>query len=105
VNSWKENWMAVPRFQDLTPPLSTEALNAIETFGFHHTTPVQAATIPLFLSHKDVCVQATTGSGKTIAFGIPIFEILKRRSDILKKYEIGALVIAPTRYPLLLQFF
>jgi superfamily II DNA/RNA helicase len=44
--------MAVPKFEDLIPALSTEALNAVESFGFHHTTPVQAATIPLFLSHK-----------------------------------------------------
>lgn len=44
--------MAVPKFEDLTPALSSNGLNAIESFGFHHTTPVQAATIPLFLSHK-----------------------------------------------------
>ncbi len=51
----------------------------------------------LIFFFQDVCVQATTGSGKTIAFGIPIFEILNRRTDRLKKYEVGALVIAPTR--------
>jgi hypothetical protein len=47
--------MAVPKFEDLIPALSSEALSAVESFGFHHTTPVQAATIPLFLSHKVFC--------------------------------------------------
>lgn len=44
--------MAAPKFSDLNPKLSTEALNSLESFGFKQTTPVQAATIPLFLSHK-----------------------------------------------------
>ena len=46
---------------------------------------------------QDVCVEATTGSGKTIAFGIPVFEILLRREAPFRKHEIGALVVAPTR--------
>jgi ATP-dependent RNA helicase DDX55/SPB4 len=60
-------------------------------------TPVQAATIPLFMKSKDVVVEAVTGSGKTLAFVIPILERLIRRRDKLKKNEIGALVISPTR--------
>jgi ATP-dependent RNA helicase DDX55/SPB4 len=60
-------------------------------------TPVQASTIPLFLKHKDVVVEAVTGSGKTLAFVIPILERLARRETRLRKSEIGALVISPTR--------
>lgn len=60
-------------------------------------TPVQASTIPLFMKHKDVVVEAVTGSGKTLAFVIPILEKLVRRSTRLRKNEIGALVISPTR--------
>lgn len=60
-------------------------------------TPVQASTIPLFMKHKDVVVEAVTGSGKTLAFVIPILEKLVRRSTKLRKNEIGALVISPTR--------
>mmetsp|Transcript_14045 Transcript_14045/g.20998 ORF Transcript_14045/g.20998 Transcript_14045/m.20998 type:complete len:747 (-) Transcript_14045:29-2269(-) len=89
--------MSAPKFSELTPALSLSALNAIQSFGFEQATPVQAAVIPLFMAHKDVCVQATTGSGKTLAFGVPLFEILQRRVDPFRKYEIGALVIAPTR--------
>ena len=60
-------------------------------------TPVQASTIPLFMKHKDVVVEAVTGSGKTLAFVVPILEKLVRRSTRLRKNEIGALVISPTR--------
>lgn len=37
------------------------------------------------------------GSGKTLAFAIPVFEILTRNNIVFKTYEIGALIIAPTR--------
>lgn len=60
-------------------------------------TPVQASTIPLFMKNKDVVVEAVTGSGKTLAFVIPILERLIRRPNKLRKNEIGALVISPTR--------
>jgi ATP-dependent RNA helicase DDX55/SPB4 len=60
-------------------------------------TPVQAATIPLFMKHKDVVVEAVTGSGKTLAFVIPILERLIRRDIKLNKNEVGALIISPTR--------
>jgi superfamily II DNA/RNA helicase len=61
-------------------------------------TPVQASTIPLFLKNKDVVVEAVTGSGKTLAFVIPIIERLIRRETRLKRDEVGALVISPTRF-------
>jgi len=60
-------------------------------------TPVQANTIPLFMTNKDVVVEAVTGSGKTLAFLIPVIEILLRRETPLKKNEVGAIIIEPTR--------
>jgi len=68
--------------------------------GYTEMTPVQASTIPLFMKHKDVVVEAVTGSGKTLAFVIPILERLIRRNTRLRKNEVGALVISPTRYAL-----
>ena len=88
------------RFRDLDPPLSPGILQALESsegFSYQATTPVQAATIPHFLTHKDVLVEAATGSGKTLAFAIPVLEILLRSSMTSKIYEVGALVIAPSR--------
>ena len=60
-------------------------------------TPVQASTIPLFMKHKDVVVEAVTGSGKTLAYVVPVLERLIRTNKRLKREEIGALVISPTR--------
>jgi hypothetical protein len=60
-------------------------------------TPVQASTIPLFMKHKDVVVEAVTGSGKTLAYVVPVLERLIRTNKRLKREEIGALIISPTR--------
>lgn len=65
--------------------------------GFERMTPVQASAIPLFMQNKDVVVEAVTGSGKTLAFVIPILEKLMRRETKLRKNEVGAIVITPTR--------
>lgn len=69
----------------------------LESLSFAQMTPVQSSTIPLFLSHKDVVTEAVTGSGKTLAFVIPILEILLRRETPLKKHEVGAVIVCPTR--------
>ena len=66
--------------------------------GHEQMTPVQASTIPLFMRNKDVIVEAVTGSGKTLAFVIPVLERLIRREAKLRKNELGALIISPTRY-------
>ncbi len=60
--------------------------------GITQPTPVQLQAIPLLLSGKDAIVQAQTGTGKTLAFLLPILEIIQPgRSDI------QALILTPTR--------
>ncbi|XP_013359004.1 PREDICTED: ATP-dependent RNA helicase DDX55 isoform X2 [Chinchilla lanigera] len=49
------------------------------------------------MKNKDVAAEAVTGSGKTLAFVIPILEILLRREEKLKKSQVGAIIITPTR--------
>jgi ATP-dependent RNA helicase RhlE len=56
-------------------------------------TPVQAAATPLALAGKDVLATAQTGTGKTLAFLIPVIEHLLRD----KTPGIAALVLVPTR--------
>jgi ATP-dependent RNA helicase DDX55/SPB4 len=73
------------------------SLDVIQSMGHTQMTPVQASTIPLFMQHKDVVVEAVTGSGKTLAFVIPILERLIRRDVRLRRNEVGALIISPTR--------
>ncbi|RKP35960.1 P-loop containing nucleoside triphosphate hydrolase protein, partial [Dimargaris cristalligena] len=65
--------------------------------GFERMTPVQAATIPHLTKGRDVVVEAVTGSGKTLAFLIPLLQILIKRERALKRHEIGAIIISPTR--------
>ncbi|KAH8106782.1 DEAD-domain-containing protein [Cristinia sonorae] len=91
TNAFAGPWSALPT--TLTPWI----LDVIQSLGHTQMTPVQASTITLFMKNKDVVVEAVTGSGKTLAFVIPILERLIRREHKLRKNEIGALVISPTR--------
>ena len=90
-------------FSGLNPKLTSSVLDVVEAapkdggFGFTHMTPVQSSTIPLFMTNKDVLVEATTGSGKTLAFAIPILEILLRSFSSTRRHDVGALIIAPSR--------
>ncbi|OAX43473.1 DEAD-domain-containing protein [Rhizopogon vinicolor AM-OR11-026] len=84
-------------WSSLPTPLTPWVLDVIQSMGHTQMTPVQASTIPLFMQHKDVVVEAVTGSGKTLAFVIPILERLIRRDARLRRNEVGALVISPTR--------
>ncbi|VDD76474.1 unnamed protein product [Mesocestoides corti] len=92
--------MMAKQWKDLQ--LSPECLAGIDKLGFTQPFPVQSTVIPLLLSRKDVAAEAVTGSGKTIAFVIPILEILSQRQNEWKKHEIGALILSPT-YELTVQ--
>ncbi|KZP17270.1 DEAD-domain-containing protein [Athelia psychrophila] len=90
-NAFAGSWDSLPT--TLTPWI----YDVIQSMGHTQMTPVQASTIPLFMKHKDVVVEAVTGSGKTLAFVIPILERLISRETKLRKNEVGALIISPTR--------
>ncbi|GAA5796798.1 hypothetical protein HPULCUR_002173 [Helicostylum pulchrum] len=84
-------------WHSLEVPLSPSILDTLGQMGFETMTPVQSGAIPLFMKNKDVVVEAVTGSGKTLSFVVPILEKLLRREDPLKNYEIGSVIITPTR--------
>jgi ATP-dependent RNA helicase DDX55/SPB4 len=84
-------------FSELKPALSEATLQVLTAQGFERTTPVQASTIPLFLSNKDVAVEAVTGSGKTLAFVVPLIEMLRKLEAPLRRHQVGAIIISPTR--------
>ncbi|KAL9929371.1 probable ATP-dependent RNA helicase DDX55 homolog [Glossina fuscipes] len=81
------------------PPLSSLVLDVVESMGFELMTPVQAAAILSLLSRKDVSAKAVTGSRNTLAFLVPLLEMLSRRSNESPwtPKEIGAIIISPTR--------
>ncbi|XP_068608852.1 ATP-dependent RNA helicase DDX55 [Brachionichthys hirsutus] len=84
-------------WNSLPVELNERILQTLDELRFTHMTPVQSACIPLFMRNKDVAAEAVTGSGKTLAFVIPIMELLLKREEKLKKMQVGALVITPTR--------
>ncbi|MGZ3708494.1 MAG: DEAD/DEAH box helicase, partial [Bdellovibrionota bacterium] len=76
-------------FSDLSLP---EALQrALTAMKFLTPTPIQAQSIPVAMSHRDLIGSAQTGSGKTAAFGIPMICSLLRRRDA------SGLILVPTR--------
>jgi ATP-dependent RNA helicase DeaD len=77
-------------FRDLA--LSEPVLRALTDVGYESPSPIQAATIPVLLSGKDMLGQAQTGTGKTAAFALPALS----RID-LTKHEPQVLVLVPTR--------
>jgi len=73
--------------------LSPLLLQSIRERGHRKPTAIQSGAIPLALAGRDLIAIAETGSGKTIAFLLPVLDRLHRnRPD-----GIGALVLAPTR--------
>lgn len=74
-------------------PISPYVKERLSSARFSIPTPVQAAAIPQALEGKDVLATAQTGTGKTLAFLVPIAEKLLRRNAP----GITALVLVPTR--------
>jgi ATP-dependent RNA helicase RhlB len=67
--------------------------------GFERCTPIQAETLPIALSGRDVAGQAQTGTGKTAAFLVALFsDLLKRPAPATRPGNaVRALILAPTR--------
>ena len=77
-------------FDDLN--ISDDIKCAIDEMGFAKLTPIQERAIPKALDGRDVLGQAQTGSGKTIAFAIPIIERI-----FIPDRSPQAIVLCPTR--------
>lgn len=72
--------------------ISNDILKAIDEMGFDKTTPIQKKAIPLELNGMDITAQAQTGSGKTIAFIVPILEKV-----FIADRSPQAIILCPTR--------
>lgn len=85
------------RFADLE--LGTPILRAVSELGFNYCTPIQAGSLPHTLKGRDVEGKAQTGTGKTAAFLLTIYQrLLDNPSDPARKVGTPrALVLAPTR--------
>ena len=97
----RENVTTNVGWDQVQPKLRDQVVNILHSKNFLKLTPVQVHTLPLFLSYKDVCVQACTGSGKTLAFVVPVIEILLRvlsNGTTFSSSQVAAMIITPTRY-------
>ena len=63
-------------------------LEALTQAGFEFYMPIQAATIPLLCSYKEVVVDAAIGFGKTLAFVVPLVKILRRNKTPPKPNQV-----------------
>ena len=75
-----------------TLSLSAPMLDVLRASGLRVSTPVQAGCIPPMLEWRDVIAKAPTGTGKTLAYGIPIVEHTDPADPCVQ-----AVVLAPTR--------
>ncbi|MFA5162447.1 MAG: DEAD/DEAH box helicase [Elusimicrobiales bacterium] len=70
--------------------IAPKLLETLDKLGFHTPTPIQRQAIPVACSGKDVAGIAQTGTGKTIAFAIPMLQTLAAKPG-------KGLVLVPTR--------
>jgi ATP-dependent RNA helicase RhlE len=87
VNTTKEK-STVSTFSDLS--LNPKLLSVLTANQWLNSTPIQAQAIPLILQGNDILGIAQTGTGKTLAFGIPIVNSMQDNAG-------NALILVPTR--------
>lgn len=77
-------------FKDLG--INESTIQILNQLGITTPTPIQEQSIEIIKSGKDVIAEAQTGTGKTLAFLLPIFENLNAENN-----NIQALIVSPTR--------
>jgi len=80
-------------------PLSTQLRSALSDLAFTTCSPIQAQSLPHSLNGHDVMGKAQTGTGKTAAFLVALFEKLLNEAPSEERYagEPRAIVLSPTR--------
>ena len=77
--------------------LAPELNNNLKAIGFKEPTPIQNKAIPLALEGHDILGLAQTGTGKTLAFGLPLINMLLEAPARPEPKTTKALILAPTR--------
>ena len=90
-NSKKPKGSMTMQFTELTN-VSPEIIRATQAMGFTDMTEIQEKAIPLMLGGHDMIAKAPTGTGKTVAFGIPILSRVDPGS-----LKPQAVILSPTR--------
>jgi ATP-dependent RNA helicase RhlB len=91
-----EEHLSSLRFSAL--PLAPELMQGIMDAGFTFCTPIQAQTLPSALQGRDIAGQAQTGTGKTAAFLVALYQtLLSKPLAANHPTSVRALIVAPTR--------
>lgn len=77
--------------------LPVTCLDVIKKLGFNSPTPIQSQAMPVIMSGRDMIGVAKTGSGKTMAFLLPMFRHVKDQRPLESGEGPIALILTPTR--------
>uniref|UniRef100_A0A8D3A358 Probable ATP-dependent RNA helicase DDX46 n=1 Tax=Scophthalmus maximus TaxID=52904 RepID=A0A8D3A358_SCOMX len=77
--------------------VSMKILNAMKKHGYEKPTPIQAQAIPAIMSGRDLIGIAKTGSGKTIAFLLPMFRHIMDQRPLEESEGPISVIMTPTR--------
>ena len=101
----KSNYLTSVSFSDFA--LSPDLDSALSKAGFSFCTEIQQLSLPLMLEGKDIAAQSQTGTGKTAAFLLGMYQYLldnpsEREDEPVQKSnqtptELRAIILAPTR--------
>ena len=80
-------------FTELSSSVRPEIIRATQAMGYTEMTEIQQKAIPLMLAGHDMIAKAPTGTGKTVAFGIPILQ----KAAGFPAGAPKAVVLSPTR--------
>ena len=80
-------------FTELSSSVRPEIIRATQAMGYTEMTEIQQKAIPLMLAGHDMIAKAPTGTGKTVAFGIPILQ----KAACFPAGAPKAVVLSPTR--------
>ncbi|KAM4544829.1 putative ATP-dependent RNA helicase DDX46 isoform 2-T2 [Odontesthes bonariensis] len=77
--------------------VSMKILNALKKHGYEKPTPIQVQAIPAIMSGRDLIGIAKTGSGKTIAFLLPMFRHIMDQRPLEESEGPISVIMTPTR--------
>jgi ATP-dependent RNA helicase RhlE len=95
VRAWLGQFLDYASFSDF--PFAPPILEALDRLAYAAPTPIQRASIAPQLAGRDLVGIATTGSGKTAAYGLPLLQVILAAPRRPAARTCRALVLAPTR--------
>ena len=75
-----------------------QMLHVLNRKGIKELFPVQYSTFPHIYSGKDLVAKDRTGSGKTMAFSLPVITRLREQKAFSREHSTKYLIVLPTRF-------